>query len=70
MYQNYLEHARHEYLLTKHIDFAALHEQQIDLVVSRIEIDYKAPLKSQDSFVVKLSAAAKKAMFVSYFING
>lgn len=56
VYQNYLEHARHEFLLTKNIDFAALHEQQIDLVVSRIEIDYKAPLKSQDSFVVKLSA--------------
>ncbi|HON52736.1 MAG TPA: acyl-CoA thioesterase [Bacteroidales bacterium] len=57
VYQNYLEHARHEYLISKNIDFAALHQQNIDLVVSRIEIDYKAPLKSQDKFVVKLQAA-------------
>lgn len=56
VYQNYLEHARHEFLISKHIDFAALHEQNIDLVVSRIEIDYKSPLKSQDRFVVKLQA--------------
>ena len=28
VYQNYLEHARHEYLLTKHIDFAALHDNR------------------------------------------
>ena len=55
VYQNYLEHARHEYLLSKNIDFAALHEQGIDLVVSRVEIDYKTPLKSRDKFVVKLN---------------
>ena len=55
VYQNYLEHARHEFLLTKNIDFAALHEQGVDLVVSRVEIDYKNPLKSRDKFVVKLN---------------
>lgn len=55
VYQNYLEHARHEFLISKNIDFAALHSQNIDLVVSRIEIDYKAPLKSQDKFVVKIN---------------
>ncbi|MDA3882442.1 MAG: acyl-CoA thioesterase [Bacteroidales bacterium] len=55
VYQNYLEHARHEFLLSKNIDFAALHEQHIDLVVSRVEINYKAPLQSQDSFVVKIN---------------
>jgi acyl-CoA thioester hydrolase len=54
VYQNYLEHARHQFLLSKNIDFAQLHAQQIDLIVSRVEIDYKAPLKSQDSFVVKI----------------
>ena len=57
VYQNYLEHARHEFLISKNIDFAALHTNNIDLVVSRIEIDYKAPLKSQDMFVVKLKVS-------------
>lgn len=55
VYQNYLEHARHEYLFSKNIDFEALHNEGIDLVVSRVEIDYKASLKSRDSFVVKIN---------------
>jgi acyl-CoA thioester hydrolase len=55
VYQNYLEHARHEYLLSKNVDFAALHEQGVDLVVSRVEIDYKYPLTSGNKFVVKLN---------------
>lgn len=55
VYQNYLEHARHEYLLSKGVDFAALHQQGVDLVVSKVEIDYKNPLKSRDKFVVKIN---------------
>jgi acyl-CoA thioester hydrolase len=51
-YQKYLEHARHEYLFGKNIDFAKLHQEGIDLVVTRIEIDYKTPLQSRDEFYV------------------
>lgn len=52
-YQHYLEHARHDYLISKGIDFVKLHEEGIDLVVIRIEIDYKFPLRSRDMFTVK-----------------
>lgn len=52
VYQNYLEHARHEYLNSCDIDFARLHDEGKDLVVSRIEIDYKLSLKSRDEFKV------------------
>jgi len=51
-YQHYLEHARHEYLITKGISFAKLHEEGIDLIVSKVEIDYIYPLKSMDKFIV------------------
>lgn len=51
-YQHYLEHARHEFLITKGIDFASLHDQGTDLIVSRIEMDYKFPLRSRDHFLV------------------
>jgi acyl-CoA thioester hydrolase len=51
-YQHYLEHARHEFLVSKGISFAKLHDEGIDLIVSRIEIDYKYPLRSMDSFIV------------------
>jgi acyl-CoA thioester hydrolase len=54
-YQHYLEHTRHEFLLSKGISFLKLHEEGIDLIVTRVEIDYKYPLISRDRFVVKLS---------------
>ncbi len=52
VYQNYLEHARHEFLLEKKIDFAALAEEGINLMVVRSELDYKRSLTSQDNFYV------------------
>ncbi len=54
VYQSYLEHARHEYLLTKANSFHELTEQGILLMVSRIEMDFKKSLASRDSFTVKL----------------
>lgn len=55
VYQNYLEHARHEYLKSIGIDFADLTAQGINLVVTRAEIDYRMSLKSGDRFVVEVS---------------
>ena len=54
-YQHYLEHARHEYLISKGVSFMDYHEKGIDLIVTKVEIDYKYPLKSRDSFVVKIN---------------
>ncbi len=51
VYQNYLEHTRHEYLKSIKIDFADLTERGIILMVKRVEIDYQRPLKSGDKFV-------------------
>lgn len=55
VYFNYLEHARHEFLHSKGIDFAELARQQVNLVVVRSELDYKAPLQSGDLFVVTVA---------------
>lgn len=52
VYQNYLEHARHEFLLHKGVDFVGLAEQSLNLVVTRIEIDYKQPLRPQEIYTV------------------
>ncbi|HCU67362.1 MAG TPA: 4-hydroxybenzoyl-CoA thioesterase [Rheinheimera sp.] len=52
VYFNYLEHARHEFLLSKGIDFAALARDGINLVVVRSEMDYKGSLTSGDLFAV------------------
>jgi len=55
VYQNYLEHARHEFLLGCGINFAALAAEGINLVVIRAELDYKLPLQSGDRFRVTTS---------------
>lgn len=55
VYQNYLEHARHQYLKSIGIDFAALTARKINLVVTRAEIDYKFPLTSGDHFRVEVA---------------
>ncbi|NVN92681.1 MAG: acyl-CoA thioesterase [Desulfuromonadales bacterium] len=54
VYQHYLEHARHEYLKSIGIDYAALTAQGINMFVTRVEIDYKLSLISGDRFVVEL----------------
>jgi len=55
VYQNYLEHTRHEFLQTIGNNFKALHEKGIDAMVSRIEIDYKTSLTSGDEFEIRLN---------------
>lgn len=55
VYQNYLEHTRHEFLRSSGIDFAALARDNINLVVIRAELDYRFPLHSGDQFWVGLN---------------
>jgi len=54
VYQNYLEHARHAFLLANGIHFAEVTEQGIHLMVVRAELDYKASLRPNDWFVVQV----------------
>jgi len=56
-YQHYLEHARHEFLISKGISFSGLHSEGLDLIVTRVEIDYKYPLRSCDDFFVTVDMA-------------
>lgn len=55
VYQNYLEHTRHEFLLSRKVSFSDLAAQGINLVVTRVELDFKSPLRSGDEFYVTLS---------------
>ena len=55
VYQNYLEHARHQFLKTVGLDFSLLFQQGITLVVTRAELDYRWPLKSGDQFWIGLN---------------
>jgi len=54
-YQHYLEHARHQFLISKGISFVDLHNEGIDLIVTKVEIEYKSPLRSRDEFIVTVN---------------
>lgn len=53
VYQNYLEHARHQFLKKLGLNFNKLHDNGVDAVVHKIELEYKRPLKGDDLFVVR-----------------
>lgn len=69
VYQNYLEHARHEFLLANEINFPALAKQGIDLMVVRSEIDYKASLRPHDHFYMTVEMVKEGRVKVIFLQN-
>ncbi len=54
VYQNYTEHARHEFLKSRGLDFAALTASGLHVMVTRAELDYLRSLRSGDLFRVSV----------------
>ncbi len=69
VYQNYLEHVRHEYLKAAGVDFSEYTRRGINLVVVRAELDYKHPLTSGDSFVVGLNLCRESPLRFAFYQN-
>jgi len=67
IYQNYLEHTRHEFLHTHGLDFAGLTRAGVHMVVLRAELDYLKPLTSGDRFRVELTAERKTRLKVIFY---
>ena len=63
-YQHYVEHARHEFLLSRNISFADLHDQGIDCVVSGIEMRFKVPLRSRDEYIVRTNVKKEGIRYI------
>ena len=57
VYQNYFEHARHEFLLDNNIDFSDLVDQGIHLMVTRVELDFKRSLRPKNDFYITVEVA-------------
>ena len=49
-YQHYLEHTRHEFLLSIGLSFADMSAAGYDFVISKVTLNYKSPLRSRDEF--------------------
>ncbi|MFH1692533.1 MAG: acyl-CoA thioesterase [Candidatus Omnitrophota bacterium] len=67
VYQNYLEHVRHEYLKYIGINFADYARKGINLVVTRAEMDYKSSLISGDRFVIGLKMERESKIRFAFY---
>ncbi|ADU66070.1 thioesterase superfamily protein [Desulfurispirillum indicum S5] len=54
VYMNYLEHARHEFVKSRGLDVVKLAQENINLVLVKAEIEYRASLRSGDTFRVSV----------------
>ncbi|MBB3187426.1 acyl-CoA thioesterase [Microbacter margulisiae] len=64
VYQNYFEHTRHKFLLSKNISFSELHKKGIDAVVVKVEISFKHSLLPDTPFISKLSLKKEGVRYV------
>lgn len=55
VYLRYLEHARHEFLITLGLDAAAVARSGRSLALAEIHVLYRAPLRSRDRFTVTVA---------------
>ena len=63
-YLHYTEHTRHLYLSSLGVSFAKLHEQGIDAVVARMNLQYKTPLRCDDIFISRLGVRKEGIRYV------
>jgi acyl-CoA thioester hydrolase len=63
-YQHYMEHARHEFLESHGENFGRLHNEGIDAMVAKVEIEYKLPLISGDKFIVGINIKRQGAKLI------
>ena len=66
VYQNYLEHTRHEFLHSVGIDFTDLFNKGVVAVVARADIQFKNPLKTSDSFISRLNVERQGVKYMFY----
>jgi len=66
VYLNYLEHARHVFIKTIGLDFKELLDAGIFTVVARADLSYKTPLRSGDSFTIKIRVEHSGVKYIFY----
>ena len=63
-YLHYMEHTRHEFCAAAGMSFRDMHEQGIDPVLCRAEIDYRTPLGLGEEFLSCLNLVREGARFI------
>lgn len=63
-YLHYMEHTRHSFCEEAGLSFIEMHHRGLDLVVSKIEIEYKSSLRGGDRFLSCLRMSRKGPRFI------
>lgn len=63
-YLHYLEHTRHEFCHYAGLSFRDMHNQGIDPVLRKVEIEYITPLGLGDEMISKLRFSREGARFI------
>lgn len=63
-YLHYMEHTRHKFCTDAGLSFIEMHNQGIDAVVRKIEIEYISSLHGGESFLSCLSVERKGPRFI------
>ena len=65
-YLHYLEHTRHKLCHEAGLPFIEMHNQGIDAVVRKLEVEYFTPLRSGDIFMSCVNMERKGPRFLFY----
>ena len=63
-YLHYLEHTRHKFIQTIGLSFSDLHNKGIDVVVARMNLQYKTPLRSEDVFISRVHMSKEGLRYI------
>ena len=63
-YLHYMEHTRHKFCKDAGLSFIEMHNQGIDAVVRKIEVEYKTSLRGGDSFLSCLRLERRGPRFI------
>ena len=63
-YLHYIEHTRHLFLLSLGVSFSQLHQQGVDPVVARMNLQFKVPLRCDDWFISRLALTKEGIRYI------
>ena len=63
-YLHYMEHTRHKFCMDAGLSFIEMHNQGIDAVVRKIEVEYKTSLRGGDRFISCLRLERRGPRFI------
>lgn len=63
-YLHYMEHTRHKFCQDAGLSFIEMHNQGIDAVVRKIEVEYHTSLRGGESFISALRLERKGPRFI------